>query len=374
MKKRIIISSAILLLFILSLIGIYLYKIKTRNAVEKFIGKDLMINILIVGSNIYNENMHKFYAVLSIQPKTKKVGLLFIPPNFKVTLDEMRRSYCRIDQVDINDFTKLSSSLYRDLKLKIPFYMVLYSPDVERLVDLLGGLDLYVLDQVKDIYGIKYGVNYFDGVKASQYINSAEENSIFLKYDRIQDILLTVFSDRKDYMLYNNIEFLSEVIRTLKTNLMAQEIVTIADLLNDDKSDFICTTLPGTFSGNGYFYIDNVSKKIYEDEFLKRLFREDNSESPVKIKILNGTEVIGLAKKTRAFLVRRGIHVIEFGTSPFPLQENTVIINQKAEIGPAKKVADLLSIDKIYHIIDSTQLNNVLLIIGRDFKQWKKNK
>jgi anionic cell wall polymer biosynthesis LytR-Cps2A-Psr (LCP) family protein len=366
LKKRIILICTVAVIIILSLTGLYFYKVSTRNAVEQFIVGDIMINVLIAGSNIYNDNKHKLYSIISIQPGTKKIGLIFIPPNFRVTINERKKQYRRIDEVDISDFNLLSESLYRDTKLKIPFYIVLYSPDIERLVDLIGGLELYVLDQVKNIHGIKTGLNYFDGAKTLQYINSAEENSIYIKYDRIEDILLTLFSNKSKYKKLFNTEVISEVIKSIKTNLLAQEIATLAGLLYDDKTDLLCAILPGSFTDNGFYQLDNISYKLYEKEFLIKLLQDKQTEQSIKIKIINGTEVSGLAMKTRAFLIREGLNVIEFGTSPYPFQENTVVISQKGEIGPAKKVADLLSISKIYHIIDSTQLNNVLLIIGTD--------
>ena len=366
MKKRITLICTVAVLIILALSGLYFYKVSTRNAVEQFISNDIMINLLIAGSNSYNDNRHKFYSILSIQPGTKKIGLIFLPPNLSINLDKRKQEYKRIDEVDISDFDSLSESLFHETKLKIPFYVVLYSPDVERIVDLIGGLDLYVLGQVKNIHGIKHGINYFDGAKTMQYLNSAEENSIYIKYDRIEDILLTLFSNKAKHKKFFNIEFISEAIKSIKTNLLAQEIVTLAGLLYDDKADVLCTILPGTFTDNGLYQMDNISYKLYEKEFLQKLMQKNQNEQSVKIKILNGTDVPGLAMKTRAFLIREGLNVIEFGTSPDPFQKNSVVICQKGEIGPAKKVAELLSISRIYHIVDSTQLNNVLLIIGTD--------
>lgn len=354
------------LIVILSLLGVYYYKRSTRNAVERFIANDVTINILIAGSNVFNDNKHKFYSVLSIQPGTKKIGLIFLPPDFRVLTDERRGRYQRIDEIDSSDFKSLADSLYHDIKLKIPFYVILYSPDIERLVDLVGGIDLYFLNQAEGIHGTEYGLNYLDGSKTVKYINSAEKNSIFIKYDRIQDILLTLFYNRDKYRKFFNLEFISEVIRTIKTNLLAREIAGLAKILYDEKTELMCSIAPGSYDEDGLYYIDDISYKMYENDYLKTLIKGVDPEQPVKIKILNGTDVSGLAKRTRAFLVREGLNVVEFGTSPFPSQEASVIISQKGNIGPARKVADLLSIDRIYHVIDSTQLNNVLLIIGWD--------
>lgn len=366
MKKRlliIIISSVIVLLV---LFAIYSYKLRTRNAIEKFAANNRMINILIAGSNIYNENRHSFYSIISLNPENGRIGLTFIPPAFKVDLDGSGRYFYRIDEIDINDFKKLSDSLYSSLKLKIPFYVVLYSPDVERVVDLIGGIDLYVLDQVKGIHGIKFGLNYFDGEKIVQYINSTEEASIFTKYDRIQDILLTLYSSRDRYNKYINLELISEVIKSIKTNLMPQEVMTFAEILYKKKSNIISTILPGYFDDTGFYNTNERSYKIYEKDFLKKIVIDTDFHETIKIKILNGTSISGLAKKMRRFFIRKGLKVVEFGTSPYPQQDNTVIINQKGNTEFAEKVSGMIGVGIIHHIIDTTQLNNVLLIIGKD--------
>ena len=38
-----------------------------------------MINILVAGSNAYNENKHKFFSIISINPINNKIGITFIP-------------------------------------------------------------------------------------------------------------------------------------------------------------------------------------------------------------------------------------------------------------------------------------------------------
>ncbi len=266
MKKRIAAISAVAVIVILLSWGFYFYRISTRNAVEKFIAGDIMINVLIAGSNSYNDNRHKLYAVMSIQPGTRKIGLMFLPPNLRVSTDRRNREYRRIDEMDVTDFDTLSQSLFNETKLKIPFYIVLYAPDVERLIDLIGGLELYYLDQVKNIHGIKAGINYFDGAKIMQYINSAEENSIFIKYDRIEDILLALFTDKTKYKKLFTMEFVSETIKSIKTNLLPQEILSLGGLIYDKKADILCTILPGSFTENGFYHVDNISYKLYEKE------------------------------------------------------------------------------------------------------------
>ncbi|MBN2040756.1 MAG: LytR C-terminal domain-containing protein [Spirochaetes bacterium] len=365
MRKKIIIVILIVLLLVVFLFLYNLYKKNTRNIIEAYSGSRQTISILIAGSNVFNENRHSFYCVLTINPENSRVGLTFIPPEFRVMLDPSSKKYTRIKDVDINDFKSLSASLQRTLKLHIPFYVVLYSPDVERMVDLIEGVNLYTLNDL-DIPGIEFGLNYFDGSKINRYINSVEGNSIYRKFDRIQTILLTLYSNKDKYNEYFNPVFISEVLKSVKTNLLAQEILSLTALLNNKASDFNSMILPGYFTDDGFYVMDDIAYKIYKTDFLKKLIVDDDSEQPIKIKILNSTEIDGLARKVRRKFVDDGFNVVEFGNSPFPALRKSVLINRKGAIKPVLKAGKVLNIDNIYHIVDSSQLNDVLLIIGLD--------
>ncbi|MDY6935844.1 MAG: LytR C-terminal domain-containing protein [Spirochaetota bacterium] len=360
----ILIGLATIILFIILFI-LYYNSIFARNSIEKLIQNKKMINVLIAGSNVFNDNKHQFYGILSINPENERIGFTIIPPNLTISIDSRSKALQRISQIDINNFKKLSTFLNQKLQLNIPFYIELYSPDVERLVDIIEGIDLYVIYQIDEIDGIEYGLNYFDGMKTIKYINSAEENSIFIKYDRIQDILLTLFYNKNKYKKYVNIKLISEALKTIKTNLVPQEAMTIIDLLYK-KSDLICAILPGQYN-DGFLHFDDISYKIYEKEFLTKLVFNNEIESSMKVKILNGSGISGMARKMRNLLVREGLNVVEFGTSPYPIIDHSIIINQKGDIGAVKRVSELIGVNRIYHIIDNMQLSSVLLIVGKDF-------
>lgn len=365
MKNKIIWIVSLITAALLFLSVFYYFKKQTRNAVELLAENDKMINILLAGNNAYNNNRHTFYAVVSLNPENNRIGVTFIPPDFRIRTERSSDSFIRIDEADINSFKSLSASLQDDLKLSIPFYVVLYSPDVERFVDLIEGVELYILDELK-IPGIHFGLNYFDGNKLNQYINSVEENSIYKKYDRIQDILLTLYYNRNKYERFINAEFISEGMKRIKTNLLPQEIMSLAQLLYKKEADLTCTIMPGFFTKDGFYIVDETAYKIYKNNFLKKLIVNNYPEQPVKIKILNGTDITGLARRVRRKFVSEGFNVVEFGTSPYPTFDKTLIINRKGDIGPVRKVSELIGVNRIYHSVDSTQLNNVLVILGFD--------
>ncbi|MGL4369893.1 MAG: LCP family protein [Spirochaetota bacterium] len=361
-KLKIIIISV--LTVVVAVTGLYIYRLKTRNAVDLLSENKLLVNVLIAGTNVFNDNKHKFYCVVSINPENSRVGITFLPPSLKVDLSG-DGDFVRLDEVDIGDFGKLSSFIYRTMKIRVPFYAVLYSPDVVRIVDLAEGINLYVLDQVKDIDGLRHGLNYLDGKKVSGYINYADDNSIFKRYDRIQDILFTLYYNRSEYQRFITADYMSEAMKTVKTNLLPHEAVSIGKIIMNE-GDLMCTVLPGSVTPEGDFLMDEVAYKMYESGFLKKLVLKDDTETNIKVKVLNASDVPGIAKKMRQLLVREGVSVVEFGTYPGLVLDESVIINQKGDIESVKKISEMTGITKIYHIIDSTQLHSVLFIAGKD--------
>ncbi|MBN2160864.1 MAG: LytR C-terminal domain-containing protein [Spirochaetes bacterium] len=370
MKRKVLIIGTIALAALVSVFIYYWHSMRTRNAVELLIQKKKIINILVAGNNVFNDHMHKFFAIVSINPDNNRVGITFIPPAFKIRLDDDGDNCAPIDRTVVYNFNRLRYSLQKDLKLNIPFYLELYGADVERIVDLIEGVNLFVLDQFKDDSSSRMGASYFDGRKVMRYINSVEKNSIYLKYDRILDVLMTMYKEREDLERLNTLEFMQVLMNSIKTNLLPREVMKLGEIIFRD-GDVIATVLPGFFK-DGYYVMDDITFRIYEKEYITQLIVDRNEkeiDASIKIKILNGTDVPGLARKMRESMIREGLNVVEFGTSPFRKMGKSIIINRRANIAAVNRVAELTGIENVYHVIDNTQLHNIMIIIGEDMAE-----
>lgn len=367
MKRKVLIAGTIALLALVAILIYYFCGMRTRNAVETLIRNKRIINILVAGNNAYNDHMHKFFAIVSINPENNRVGITFIPPAFKIRLDDDGDNCVPIEKTVVFNFNRLRYSLQKDLKLNIPFYAEFYGADVERIVNLLEGIDLFILDQVKDAPASLQGASYFDGQKVMRYINSVEQNSIYLKYDRILDVLMTLYKDRERIERFNNPAFIDSLLKSMKTNLLPRELMGIGEIILKE-GDVMATVLPGFFK-DGYYVMDDITFRIYEKEFLAQLIverSEKDIDASIKIKIVNGTDVPGLARRMRESLIREGLNVVEFGTSPYRKMPKSIVINRRANIESVNRVAELTGIQNVYHIIDNTQLHNIMIILGED--------
>lgn len=366
MKKKLAAAAVILIVCALAIGSIVLYSIKTRNAVEELIASGRMVNILLAGSNIYKDRRFDFFAVLSLNPENGNIGVTFVPPSFLINMSDSGTEAKRLDDIDFIYFDRIRRSFMRDLKIPIQFYIALYASECGRIVDLLEGIDLFYLDQYGCGSFMKPGLNYLDGQKALSYINTVERNSVYLKYDRIMDILLTLYYSRAEKTGFLTMAFLKEMLDSNRTNLLPQELFSLSKFLSqDDNGDLIYTILPGELK-EGYYITDSIAYKIYEKEFLGRLVIGSEDDSVPKIKILNATNVSGLARKMRNTLNRDGYNVVEFGTSPYGEMKQSIIISRKGDHSFVKQVSELTGISTVYYIIDNSLLYNTLIIIGED--------
>ncbi len=357
-----VIVSAVVVLIIFT--GIHFYKKHNRNVIDEIISMNDMINVLVAGRNVYNDNTFTFFALVTINPVNNNIGITFIPPDYRIMMNDDGSKIKKISELDFYYFDRIKYTLKQDIQMNVPFYVKLYSPDIVRSVNLLEGIDVFSLDQ--PVYSTKnnFGLQYLDGDKIVAYINSSEQNSIYMKYDRVLDLLLTLYNDRENRKKLFTIEFISEMFKNIKTNLLNQEIFSIAEIVFN-KGSVDSTLLPGGFN-NGYYVVDEVSYRTYQQEFLTNLVVETESEPTVKIKILNGTSIPGLARKLRNDLIRDGMNVVEFGTSNFPAIYDSIIICRKSDIKSVNKISEMTGIGKIYFVTDTTQLNNILIIVGED--------
>lgn len=362
-KRILYIGVPILMLLLVSFL-LYRHIVQgNRNVVEQLARQNSFIHILVAGSHSYNENRHNFYAVFSLNPENSRIGISFIPPSYRIVIDKSSNRSVPVSEVDFNDRDRILASLEKDLHLEIPFYVELYSPDVERAVNLYEGVELFNLDQMKD-EPIPFGEYYFDGEKAVSYIHSVADDSIYGKYDRILDLVYTIYYDRDKMKRLLHPSLVVEGMKKIQTNILPQEALRLVQLLRKP-ANVSHIVVPGEFS-DGLYYMDDISYKIYQDEFITRLVIDEQEKEPARIKILNGTSEPGLARKMRNRLIREGLNVIEFGTWSDSTLDHSIMISRRGNMDAVQEVSSITGISRVYHVTDSSVLNSILIIIGKD--------
>jgi len=108
-------------------------------------------------------------------------------------------------------------------------------------------------------------------------------------------------------------------------------------------------------------------------EFIEtRIELSQKNLNEIRVEILNGTEISGLAEQMAGELRRNGFDVIEYGNADKKLQKTIIIERRDRDLKNAKLVRRALRQGKISFEPHPLQLLEVTVVLGKDFKVQKK--
>lgn len=395
----------ILFLAILVLIGslAYVYKITPKEVhtsftrVVRFVtqpGKTVFakkdrINVLCLGLD-YNYTPQGIiftkYArtdtvfVISLDSEGKDINVLSIPRDIRVRLPG--NGYDKINAAYAFGELKLAKETVEEfLGINIDYYIILKIYGAEKLIDALGGIPVEV---EKDIdYDDKWGNFHVHLKKGYQILNGKQAIGYCrFRYDeegdrgrirRQHQFLEALTKELKNPRHLMQIEKLSKISKeSLDTNFSALQIIDLARLYkNFDQRNLFQATLEGEDQ-----YIDGISYLICDERLKERLvgrmFLGTYSYLPeeIKVEVLNGTTVPGLAESLAEKLRHEGFRVIKAGSADKSDYLTTRIISRGGNLEAASFIARIVGEAEIYEDKDnkvSTQAD-FTIIIGEDIK------
>lgn len=244
---------------------------------------------------------------------------------------------------------ELSASIAGDiLGLEIPYYVRVDFSGFEKLIDELGGIAVTV---DKDLYDDKYPTpnkgyevvdikagNYtMDGAMALKFARSRQSTSDFDRAARQQKVILAIRNKA------NQMEWLSNPAKAISimdiladhfaTNMKISEMKRLVTLMRDfDVSKLVNKVFDDSPTGLLYgtrvneMYVllpvgddykamtDYVAKLMSSDVSQGELDQQTTQE-PLKIEVLNGTNITGLAGKVGAQLEQQSYEVVNVGNN-----------------------------------------------------------
>lgn len=230
-KKWIIIFVAIIAVILVISVGWSLARtiqIRTQSAIAQtssFIsstfGKEMIkddygnINILLVG---YGGGGHQWgyladtIIVASYDPSLHSVSMLSIPRDLVVNLSGyinkvnaiLPYKYSKTKDIDLATMF-LAQKVTEITSIDIPYYMLIDFQWFEKVVDSLGGIDVYVPRKIYDTtypwpnrsyttFSLNSGQQHLDGATALKYARSRHSTSDFSRSQRQQLIIKAVFA------------------------------------------------------------------------------------------------------------------------------------------------------------------------------------
>ncbi len=378
-------KSSILLFFIIAIILVTLvfgyFRLRTdifTETVKK--GEQVVILFAIGGDREY-----RFFELFMYNPQTNKGSITFIPGNVGSIIESLRR----VDRIDVlyrpGDLLALKEKIEEITGVSIPFLIDLKEENVKELVDLLGGLELFIPNPVdlesreKKIL-LPSGSIVLDGDKIADFISY--QDSLEFEIDRIGrkqkflQSLLKKIGESSDFLLNrNSVKYLRKIMVTnLNSRALNSFVLEMAKL---DSERIIFQRVLG-------------SKRIVDDqelifphfdgELLKETLKQtqetiasseisSDEELNIAIEILNGTNVNGLARRAANVFQSFGHDIVSVGNADNDQYLQTVVLDRKGKLESAQKVADLINCERVYSRIDKeVDLSiDVTLILGKDF-------
>jgi len=216
------------------------------------------------------------------------------------------------------------ATLSRLLDIPIHYYVRVNSAGVAKIIDLLGGVEIYVErdmhynDPYQDLHiDLKKGLQVLDGDKAVQYLRYRSGSDIE-RIERQQKFLLALKDQLFQLGTISKIPSLvDEVVTCVDTNMTPSEMLSFAKLaLKMGDATVRTGTLPGEnalIEDPGcpplwYWALDEDACAAIVDEFVFGVDPTANAE--ITVEVQNGTNVNGLAARFAAELERQGYNVV----------------------------------------------------------------
>jgi len=355
------------------------------------------VNILVMGVDVGDPNSKEAadpkrtdtMLVVNYNPKTKEINIVSVPRDTRVT---MNRKKIKINSAHaVNGVNGSIEAVENLLGIEINNYAKVDYEGFRKVIDAIGGVEMDITrnmnyddpSQNLHIHFQKGTTVHLDGKKAEEFFRWRKNNNG------------TGLADGDLGRIENQHKFISKVIEKVKSPSIIPKIPNILSTIPDyietdmapeeiikygyavtkgDKSNINMITLKGEAK-----YIGNVSYFIYDREknrdivyTLKTGSTSQNNntntevdKSEIKIKVLNGTKVNGLAANCEKKLKEMGYSNIVTGNGE--RRDFTKVRLKKDSFISTQEIESYLKIPNIEKNLQSDENFDIIILLGKDF-------
>ncbi len=340
--------------------------------------------------------------VLTLDPTTLQAGVLSIPRDLWVPIPGYNQG--RINTAhrlgELYNYPGGGPALAREtveynLGIPIQYYVRLNFQGFVDLIDLIGGIDVYVAEPINDPlypdnnYGydplyIPAGQQHFDGAMALKYARTRHDSNDFERARRQQQVLLAVLERVSSLNLLPQLaprlgELYTLMDQSVSTDLTLDEVLALAGLaIKVDRTQIRFAVIDSTCTENyitpeGAQVLIPLRDRIREvrdyvfggAELASQTVEQENAT----IGVLNGTGRAGLAASTTDYLKEQGVAVAAFGNADRADYATTMIILNRPKPATAARLATLLGLPQSAIVTASNvaAAQDITLILGADY-------
>ena len=361
---------------------------KGEKGLEKVISDpigDEPINFLLLGSDARGKERARTDTIilLHLDVEKKKAVLLSMPRDMRVKIPE--RGYNKVNAAHVYGGPELMVRTVEDFTgFSIHHYVETDFKGFKKMVDALGGVDIYIDKPMKDrMAGAYFSRGYYtlNGTQALAYVRSRHTPAgDFDRVKRQQGFLRALYKKAKAPVSLTKLpQLVNFFAENTTTDLSTTELLSLASLIRSIQEEDIETfTLPGTPKMiKGISYVIPDEPKI--QAILARVkqgkspsepvlgYAEKVSPGNVKVEVLNGCGQTGVAQKAKSKLAAQGFKIVSVGDADSWKYQKTKILYRDGQDAKAQCVKKYLPDSQLVVSRKIGESADIRVILGKDY-------
>jgi anionic cell wall polymer biosynthesis LytR-Cps2A-Psr (LCP) family protein len=337
--------------------------------------------------SFFGQEADSYYELVLYHPGTHRAADVHIPGNTAALLESLAK-YGPVSALYRRDnLEPLRKKLGELTGVSIAFHVDLDGDTLSRLVDLLGGVELFIPNPVDLTEGdsrvlFPSGSVQLDGAKALDFARYTDpQETAIERIDRRQKLLRAILvrvGERASFLLHPRVT--PVVLGLLRTNLPRRGVEAfvgeMAQLRGDEVTFSRATGREQSVEGvtilfpaeDGRQLKDRVAQRA---EAIATLDQALEEVLTITAEVRNGTPIAGLARRAASHLQGYGIVVplTDIQNADRDDYEHTVVLARSGKPGAAQRVAELLKCERVETATEAAPDSgvDVTVILGRDF-------
>lgn len=361
-------------------LGYLIFDYFSANEMSRRLRGDEPVGILLSFEDEADENLMAGAAQMIVYPEQKHILLYFL--NTDASFEDEDKPTSELGSSSLDRFSRFSG-VDNEYSINLTRTMV------ARLMDLMGGMDVFVEEPVVfdgGIFQYPQGIHHFSGDQIAEYMfarmKEEDPTKVHLtgvdRAFRMESILLSMMWNMKDlYVPVSEDSVWSVFASVPDTDLRADELRSLlrfiaAENIHTSAMEVPLEELQGERIRRGYYsktlrVKENRARSIYL-EFNNNLQGGRIGEGSFMLEVLNGTELNGLARRVKQNIQIHDIVVMDVDNYPYKPVSNTIILDRAGDTGYTENLMRLTGMNRSRVYFRRRPIGvDVTLILGQDF-------
>lgn len=376
----------LLMILVVLVTAVFLYLQLRTDEIAEAVQSGATLRTLLVIEDEADSAAHIFVYIHDTG--THRGALIDVPRNLGSIIDSLQR----VDRIDVlyesGGAKALRERVSALIDREIPYYLTFTAESVEATIDLLGGVELFIVESFEQTNGetavlLPAGNVTLHGEKALTYLTYQVEGESELervgRRQKFMESFLGALGGNVPLLLHEDVfgYFGGYVATNLDDRALRSYLEELANL---DAGRLVHRRVQGT---SRVVETENGREPLlfphFEGQWLKETVRQveqsiasdeafRDEDVRVSLEILNGTTTSGLARRTKELFEGYGFDVVSFGNAESNQIRNTVLIDRRGNPEQAGRVAEIIRAERIVTDVAPTQSEaDVTIVLGRDF-------